>query len=285
MRKRPEMTLVVITALALGLGAYRCLLRPRACQSGLKLFVCLARTGVKAPVMTNPGLLSSYIQLSVFLLQWEKNLEGFAQPVQWRVGAKAETPTEVMADSPRHDQQLLKQLAKGDEASFRILYERYQGRIYRFVLHMSGNGAIAEEVTQEVFMLLIEGQANYEPGKGDVGGYLFGIARNITRRSMQRRHLDVPIGDPDCGGEPLAPESDLDVLDELSRAELIEELRKAVLSLPGIYREAVVLCDLEEMSYADAGRILGCSEGTVASRLHRARTMLKTKLTGQRCDR
>lgn len=210
-------------------------------------------------------------------------MEGFAQPAQWRVGAKAEAPNEAMADSPRHEQQLLKQLAKGDEASFRILYERYQGRIYRFALHMSGNNAIAEEVTQEVFMLLIEGPAKYEPEKGEVAGYMFGIARNLTRRAMQKRQLDVPIGEPDSGGDSFEPASELDVLDELSRAELIEELRKAVLSLPEIYREAVVLCDLEEMSYTDAGRLLECSEGTVASRLNRARTILKRKLSAQRC--
>ena len=77
--------------------------------------------------------------------------------------------------------------------------------------------------------------------------------------------------------------SDLDVLAELSNSELLEYLRKAVLALPEQYREAVALCDLEEMSYADAAALLECSPGTVASRLHRARTMLKMKLSCQKC--
>jgi len=184
-----------------------------------------------------------------------------------------------MAESPSADQELLRQLAKGNEAAFLSLYERYQEPLYRFILHMSGNTATAEEVTQEVFMLLMKKPKNYEPEKGSLAGYLFGIARNLARRTMQRSRLDQPIDDEsfDFDSEP-AFASDLDVLAELSKAELVECLRKAVLALPEQYREVVALCDLEEMSYADAAAILECSPGTVASRLHRARTILKTKM-------
>jgi RNA polymerase sigma-70 factor (ECF subfamily) len=67
-------------------------------------------------------------------------------------------------------------------------------------------------------------------------------------------------------------------LDNLSRAETIELVRRAVLALPEKYREVVVLCDLEEMSYADASQILDCAVGTVRSRLHRGRALLIEKL-------
>ena len=189
-----------------------------------------------------------------------------------------------MAEPPSADQELLQQLAKGNETAFCSLYERYQGRLYRFVLHMSGNGATAEEVTQEVFMLLIGKPRGYQPDKGSVAGYLFGIARNLTRRIMQRSRLDLPVDDESLEGlgEP-ALASDLDVLADLSNAELLEILRKAVLALPEQYREVVALCDLEELNYADAAAIIECSPGTVASRLHRARAMLKTKLSWQKC--
>ncbi|HZS29367.1 MAG TPA: RNA polymerase sigma factor [Candidatus Angelobacter sp.] len=184
-----------------------------------------------------------------------------------------------MAESPAADQELLRQLTKGNETAFTCLYERYQGPLYRFVLHMSGNNATAEEVTQEVFMLLINKPKGYEPDKGTVAGYLFGIARNITRRIVQRSRLDLPIDDEafDSSAEA-ALACDLDVLADLSNAELLEGLRKAVQALPEQYREVVALCDLEEMNYADAAAILECSSGTVASRLHRARAMLKMKL-------
>ncbi len=188
-----------------------------------------------------------------------------------------------MADSPLEDQELLRQLGKGNETAFTSLYERYQGAIFRFALHMSGNAATAEEVTQEVFMLLIGNAKGYQADKGTLGNYLFGVARNLTRRVVQRSRLDLPIEEEwlDTGDAGLT--SDLDVLSDLSNSELLDLLRKAVLALPEQYREVVALCDLEEMSYAEAAALLECSPGTVASRLHRARAMLKTKLSFQRC--
>jgi RNA polymerase sigma-70 factor (ECF subfamily) len=188
-----------------------------------------------------------------------------------------------MAESPLDDHELLRQLNKGNEKAFSALYERYQGPLYRFTLHMSGNNATAEEVTQEVFMLLIGNPKGYDATRGPIGGYLFGIARNLTRRILQRSRLDLPIEEEwlETGDPALA--SDLDVLAELSNSELLEYLRKAVLALPEQYREVVALCDLEEMSYADAAALLDCSPGTVASRLHRGRAMLKTKLSCQKC--
>src|SRR5215467_9861641 len=210
-------------------------------------------------------------------------MERFSPAAQWITGAW-KTASKTMAESPSADQELLRQLAKGNETAFCSLYERYQGPLYRFALHMSGNSATAEEVTQEVFMLLIGRPRGYQAEKGSVAGYLFGIARNLTRRIMQRSRLDLPVDD-ECLegiGEP-ALASDLDVLAELSNAELLEILRKAVLALPEQYREVVALCDLEELNYADAAAILECSPGTVASRLHRARAILKTKLSWQKC--
>ena len=188
-----------------------------------------------------------------------------------------------MAESPLEDQELLIQLRKVNETAFTTLYERYQGPIYRFALHMSGNTATAEEVTQEVFMLLIGNPKGYQAGKGALGNYLFGVARNLTRRVVQRSRLDLPIEEEWLDSGDPAFTSDLDVLSELSNTELLELLRKAVLALPEQYREVVALCDLEEMSYADAAALLECSPGTVASRLHRARAMLKMKLSFQKC--
>ena len=205
-------------------------------------------------------------------------MERFAQFEQWITGAEKAAPKRTMAESAPTDQDLLRQLSKGNEAAFSALYERYQGPLYRFALHMSGNNATAEEVTQEVFMLLIGKPKGYDATKGPIGGYLFGIARNLTRRVLQRSRLDMPIEEEwlDAGDSAFA--SDLDVLAEMTNSELLESLRKAVLALPEQYREAVALCDLEEMSYADAATLLECSPGTIASRLHRARAMLKSKL-------
>jgi len=208
-------------------------------------------------------------------------LEASAGIAQWKVGAREATAPSAMAEPQSHDQQLLREIAKGNEAAFRALYERYQGRLYRFALHMNGNTATAEEITQEVFMLLMTRPKAYQAEKGTVAGYLFGIARNLTRRSLRERSQDVALDPDDCDYEELAMDGDL--LQDLTQSEVLDSLRKAVLALPEPYREVVVLCDLEEMSYADAAELLKCSEGTIASRLHRARAMLKVKLSRQTC--
>lgn len=205
-------------------------------------------------------------------------MERISQLEQWITGAEKAAPNRAMAESSPTDQELLRQLSKGNEAAFSAFYGRYQGPLYRFALHMSGNNATAEEVTQEVFMLLIGNPKGYDATKGPIGGYLFGIARNLTRRIMQRSRLDLPIEEEWLDGADSPFASDLDVLADLSNSELLEYLSKAVLALPEQYREVVALCDLEEVSYADAAALLECSPGTVASRLHRARAMLKTKL-------
>jgi len=188
-----------------------------------------------------------------------------------------------MTEEEPEDAVLVRRIADGDEAAFVLVYRRRSHRVYRFALQLSGSTTIAEEVTQEVFMLLIGNPKGYDSSKGPVGNYLFGIARNLTRRMIQKSRLDLPIEEEwlDTGESGMV--SDLDVLSELSNSELLEYLRKAVLALPEPYREAVALCDLEEMSYADAAALLECSPGTVASRLHRARAMLKMKLSCQKC--
>jgi RNA polymerase sigma-70 factor (ECF subfamily) len=71
-------------------------------------------------------------------------------------------------------------------------------------------------------------------------------------------------------------------LEELTRNEMIDALRNSILALPAHYREVVVLCDLHEMSYIDAAKVVGCAVGTVRSRLHRARALLIEKMRAGR---
>ena len=97
-------------------------------------------------------------------------------------------------------------------AAFSALYERYQGPIYRFALHMSGNSAIAEEITQEVFMVVIANMKGYDATRGSLAGYLFGIARNLTRRSLEQNRFQSPMTEELCEAGNNEPASDLDVL-------------------------------------------------------------------------
>jgi RNA polymerase sigma-70 factor, ECF subfamily len=189
-------------------------------------------------------------------------------------------------DEPRStDDKLYRQLVKGNPSAFQALYDCYQGLIYRFAWHMSGNSATAEDITQEVFLLLIRNPGAYDPSKGSLGGYLFGIARNLTRRRLERSRLDQPIAEDWAESDEPELVSSTDLLGDLTRMDLLERLQKAVLALPEQYREVIILCDLEEMSYPDAAKVLRCVEGTIASRLHRARAMLKTRLACQGCTK
>jgi RNA polymerase sigma-70 factor (ECF subfamily) len=186
-----------------------------------------------------------------------------------------------MAQAFSDDSDLIRQLARGNEAAFSTIYARYQAPVYRFAWHMSGDAALAEDVTQEVFVHLIERPKQYDPAKGPVLNYLVGIGRNLVRRRLQQTRNSVPIEDDLVDGDP----AELDFAAELDRRSLLNTLRTAVLALPEQYREAVVLCDIEEMSYPEAGLIMNCPPGTVASRLHRARSMLKARLQGMGCAR
>jgi RNA polymerase sigma-70 factor (ECF subfamily) len=175
------------------------------------------------------------------------------------------------------DQDLLKRARDGDEESFTALYRRRQACVYRFALQMSGRPSLAEEVTQEVFLTVIRDSGRFDPKRGTLLAYLYGIARNHVLRSLERDRLYVPMQEePECDGSQWTARED--TLGDLTRGETIESVRQAVLALPANFREVVVLCDLHEMSYVDAAAVLGCALGTVRSRLHRARGMLLEKL-------
>ena len=182
-------------------------------------------------------------------------------------------------DLPETDDELLLRMRSGDEQSFVALYRRRQAAIYRFALHMSGSAAVAEDVTQEVFLALIREECGFDPERGTLSGYLFGIARKLVLRHMERGRSDVAL-ETDLEGSTL-PEAMVhdDPLAELIGREGIEALRRSVLALPSRYREVVVLCDLEEVDYLEAAVVLGCPIGTVRSRLHRARALLLEKLS------
>jgi RNA polymerase sigma-70 factor, ECF subfamily len=180
------------------------------------------------------------------------------------------------------DVALIGRVAAGDAEAFAALFRRRHGQVYRFALHMTASPSIAEDVTQEVFLAVMSDAARYEAGRASVAAWLCGIARNHVRRRAERDRRLQPLDDGHGGNEDegvgavLAVEAD--ALGDLTRAESIQALRDAVSSLPVRYREAVVVCDLEEMSYRDAAAALGCAVGTVRSRLHRGRALLAVKL-------
>jgi RNA polymerase sigma-70 factor (ECF subfamily) len=194
-----------------------------------------------------------------------------------------------MLESPsRSDGDLLRLLSAGDEKAFIEFYRKHQGPVFRFALQMSGKTEIAEEVTQDVFVLVMNLGRRYDSERGSVAAFLYGIARNFVLRALERERpyltvLDDPDGDfASRFAKEAAAEQDL--VGGLAQTERLETLRKALLALPPAYREVVVLCDLHERDYAEAASALGCAIGTVRSRLHRARALLAEKVrASERC--
>lgn len=176
------------------------------------------------------------------------------------------------------DSELLRSMLAGDEEALALLYRRRQGNVYRFALQMSGSKSIAEDVTQEVFLFLMREGHVFDPARGSLSAFLLGVARNHVLRRMRVDQLLTPIGEDGDDEQAFPSDSDLRPLDDLARAETVELVRKAVLSLPPKYREVVVLCELQDVSYGEAAEVLGCAIGTVRSRLHRARALLLLKL-------
>jgi len=181
--------------------------------------------------------------------------------------------------SDLNDSELLRSMLAGDEEALSVLYHRRQGAVYRFALQMSGSKTVAEDVTQEVFLFLMRDGHVFDPAKGSVSAFLLGVARNYVLRRMRVEQQLAPLGDDFDEDIPvLHASTDICPLEDLTRAETIESVRRAVLSLPSKYREVVVLCELQDISYGETAEILGCAIGTVRSRLHRARALLLAKL-------
>ena len=174
------------------------------------------------------------------------------------------------------DEQLIVAVAAGDREAFGALYRRRRPDVYRFALHMTGIPAAAEDVAQDVFMTVMHEARRYTPGRSGVVPWLLGIARNHARRRLaDRRHEPLPA----LGDEPGV---NADPADGIAHSQRVQELRRALVSLPIAYREAVVMCDLQELTYQDAAEAAGCAIGTVRSRLHRGRQLLAEKMRGGR---
>lgn len=186
----------------------------------------------------------------------------------------------MKAQTELSDSELLQSMLAGDEEALAALYRRRQQGVYRFAFQMCGSKAVAEDVTQEVFMVLIREGHTFDDSRGSVNAFLIGVARNHLLRRLRRERFYVSLeedSESDVKKNEMSRTTD-GPLDDLTRTERIESVRRAVLALPERYREAVVLCDLEEMSYVEAAEILECAIGTVRSRLHRGRALLIEKL-------
>jgi RNA polymerase sigma-70 factor (ECF subfamily) len=183
-----------------------------------------------------------------------------------------------MAESePRSDRDLVDRFRQGDREAFAAIYHRYFPSVYRFAFYMINDAPRAGEITQDVFIWLAGHAGQFDAGRGGLGAFLGGVARKFVHRLQRNEQRWLPL--EEVAGRPgLAA----DFAAGLERQQESAGLRKAIAALPVRYREAVVLCDLEGMSYEEAAAAMGCVVGTVRSRLFRARELLVRKFQGNR---
>jgi RNA polymerase sigma-70 factor (ECF subfamily) len=189
-------------------------------------------------------------------------------------------PGEMRIAEQDRDDVLLRRAAKGDEEAFTLLYRRHQAAMYRFALRMTGSTWAAEEILQDVFMTLVRDPKKYDASRGTLGAFLYGVARNRVMKYLERlpREIALEEKNEDGSGPGIVLKDASTPAIWAERRERMQQVRAAVMDLPAEFREAVILCELEEMSYEEAAQMAGCPIGTIRSRLHRGRALLMAKL-------
>jgi len=176
------------------------------------------------------------------------------------------------------ERRLVEAARRGDHRAFEALVVKYQDRIYRVVQRMVGGSEAVDDIAQEVFIRAYRSIGDFK-GESSLYTWLYKIALNLCRnfyRTRGRRPVHEEIGEDGSttvleaeGGSPE---------DEVLRREFWEQLRRGLDGLPEEQREAIVLCDLEGMSYEEMADVMGVPIGTVRSRIFRGRRALQERL-------
>jgi RNA polymerase sigma-70 factor, ECF subfamily len=179
----------------------------------------------------------------------------------------------MIGDASLADGDLAQRAIAGDRDAFLSIYQRHHEGIFRFARAMTGSTASAEDVAQEVFLLFLRELQRFDPARGSLATYLFAIARNVSRHRLRRERrfvsLDRPEDRASSGADPVAL---------MVASETVARVRLFIRALPSRYREVLILCDLQGLTYEETARVLNAPVGTVRSRLHRARMRLAERL-------
>ena len=173
------------------------------------------------------------------------------------------------------DELLLQRAGDGDQAAFLELYERHRQPIFHFAYRLLGSIEIAEDVTHECFLSLIRKPENFRSERGKLRSYLFAAARNLALKHFRNQGREAALDE--VAEEPRISERQ-QPLRRLLDEELAMEVRQAVLGLPPLQREALVLFEYEGLALSEIADIVGADVGAVKARLFRARESLRNTL-------
>jgi RNA polymerase sigma-70 factor (ECF subfamily) len=180
-----------------------------------------------------------------------------------------------------YDAELMLRVKEGDGASFGVLLDKHRLSVIHFLYRMVQNHAVAEELAQEVFLRVYRSRSTYEP-TAKFTTWLFRIATHLALNSLRdgkNEKLQDRLDD-DSGDLPVRQVSDRKPTAEASMVyeARLEEVRKAVATLPEKQRAAVLMHKYQEMEYSQIARVLNCSESAVKSLLFRAYETLRARL-------
>lgn len=185
---------------------------------------------------------------------------------------------------PDSDTELLRQMRAGTAAAFQALYRRHQGPLFRFAAMRTGSPDTAADVVQEVFMGLLTDSLRFDPLRGALPNFLFGVARKLILKHEYPRLREQPLPDDEYGEESGEGSQADEPLGRLLSDELAEQVRRAIALLPPHYRDVVILYELHDLSYLDIAGICQIDLGTVRSRLSRGRAAMARRLAAHRPD-
>ena len=187
--------------------------------------------------------------------------------------------------NPATDTELLRQMRCGTSGAFQALYRRHQGPLYRFALLRCGSPDSAADVVQEVFMGLLTDSFKFDPLRGALPNFLFGVARKLILKHEHPRLREQSLPEPDDEeDDPHSTSLAHEPLARLLSDELAEHVRRAIALLPPHYRDVVILYELHELSYLEIADICQIDLGTVRSRLSRGRAAMAKRLASHRRD-
>src|ERR687884_786219 len=183
------------------------------------------------------------------------------------------------------DHELLAAIRDGDEPAFQELVRRYRNPITNFIYRMLDDYERSVELAQETFIRVYTSASRYQANYS-FSTYIYRIASNLAISELRRRKrrkfvsLFSPFTNEDGEAVEMDPPDETPLQDEtLIRDERRKAVARAISSLPEKYRAAIVLRDVEGLSYDRIAEVLNLSEGTVKSRINRARNLLKEKLS------
>ena len=180
------------------------------------------------------------------------------------------------------DLELVQRCKSGELSAFETLVLRHQDKIFNLVLRYVGNREDAADITQEVFLKAYRAMGSFAE-RSSFGTWLYRIAVNTALSFMRKQRsgghpISLSAQNDEGHGQPHEPPDHNQPLNELSREETEQAVQQAISSLDEEYRIVVILKDIEGLNYETIAGILGCPKGTVKSRLHRARLILRDKL-------